>query len=207
MALRRLSRVTDAGLAALPDCKQLSVVALIEMSGITGAALQTLQNVQRLRLLDVRNCGQLTTADFAQLSTLSSLQELKLGGPAVNDDVLVLVAQHPSLSVLSLEDAQVSSTCLQRLAESRDMAGRLRSVSFARCFGVTDETLQVLREFPKLESLTLREIMLTGSFLQYVHDAADAPLPLKTLVITDAFLTDEALTPLPAMFSALTVLI
>ena len=203
MALRRLSRVTNAGLEALPDCRQLSVVALIEMSGITGAALQTLRNVQRLRLLDLRNCGQLTTADFAQLLALSSLQELKLGGPAINDDVLVLVAQHPSLSALSLEDAQVSSTCLQRLAESRDMAGRLRSISLARCFGVTDESLHVLREFPQLESLTLREIMLTGSFLQYVHDAGDERLPLKTLVITDAFLTDEALAPLPALFSTL----
>jgi hypothetical protein len=204
VALRRLSRVTDAGLVALPDCKQLNVVALIEMSGITGAALQTLRNVQRLRLLDVRNCGQLTTADFAQLSALGSLQELKLGGPAVNDDVLVLVAKHPSLSALSLDDAQVSSACLQRLAESRDMAGRLRSLSFTRCFGVTDESLHAIREFPKLESLALRDIMLTGSFLRYVHDAADEPLPLKSLMITDAFLTDEALTPFPAMFSAIT---
>jgi hypothetical protein len=203
LALRRLSQVTDAGLESLPSFQKLDVVALIEMSGITGSTLQKLQQVPRLRLLDVRNCGQLTTADFAQLSAIASLQELKLGGPAINDEVLVLVAKHPALSAISLDDAQVSPACLQRLAESRDLASRLQSVSFTRCFGLKDESLQVLSEFPKLESLALREIMLTGSFLQIVNDSANTPLPLKSLAITDAFLTDEALTPLPGLFSAL----
>ncbi|MHB8862907.1 MAG: leucine-rich repeat domain-containing protein [Pirellulaceae bacterium] len=204
LTLRRLSQVTDRALESLPDCKRLDAVALIEMSGITGRTLQTLQQVPQLRLLDVRNCGQLTTSDFSFLSALRSLEELKLGGPAINDEVLVLVAQHPLLSALSLDDAQVSSACLQRLADSHDMANRLKSISFTRCFGVTDESLHPLRAFANLDSLALRDIMLTGTFLQFVHDAADEPLPLKSLRITDAFLTDEALTPLPAMFSALT---
>ena len=55
-----------------------------------------------------------------------------------------------------------------------------------------------------LETLALREIMLTGSFLQSVRDAADDPLPLKTLIVTNAFLTDESLTPLPGLCPALT---
>ena len=204
LTLRRLSQVTDAGLSALPECKELEVVALIEMSGITGAALDALRRVERMRSLDVRNCGQLTTADFAQLASLPALAELKVGGPAVNDEVLSILAKHPALTSLSVDDAQISAACLQQLAGSPEMAGRLRSLSFARCFGVTDESLQALREFPMLETLALREIMLTGSFLQSVQDAADEPLPLKTLIVTNAFLTDESLTPLPGLCPALT---
>lgn len=204
LTLRRLSQVTDAGLAALPECKELEVVALIEMSGITGAAVDSLRRVERMRSLDVRSCGQLTTADFAQLVSLPTVAELKVGGPAVTDQVLGLLAQHPALTSLSVDDAQITAACLQQLAGSPELAGRLQALSFARCFGVTDESLKMLRAFPTLETLALREIMLTGSFLQFLQDDADQPLPLKTLIVTNAFLTDESLTPLPGLCPALT---
>jgi hypothetical protein len=203
LTLRRLSQVTDAGVSALPECKELEIVALIEMSGITGAAFDALRRVERMRSLDVRNCGQLTTADFVRLTSFPALSELKVGGPAINDQVLGILAKHPALTSLSVDDAQISAACLQQLAGSPEMVGRLRSLSFARCFGVTDESLQALREFPVLETLALREIMLTGSFLQYVQDAADEPLRLKTLIVTNAFLTDESLTPLPGLCPSL----
>lgn len=199
LTLRRLSRVTNAGLAALPACPQLEVVALIEMSGITGAAVESLRGVEQMRSLDVRSCGQLTTADFAQLVSLPGLAELKVGGPAVTDQVLAILAQHPTLTSLSVDDAQITPACLQQLSGSPELAGRLRALSFARCFGVTDESLTALRRFPALETLALREIMLTGSFLQFLLDDADQPLPLRTLTVTNAFLTDESLTPLPGL--------
>ena len=40
--------------------------------------------------------------------------------------------------------------------------------------------------------------MLTGSFFQFLQDDADQPLPLKTLIVTNAFLTDESVTRCPA---------
>ena len=206
LTLRRLSRVTNAGLAALPACPQLEVVALIEMSGITGAAVESLRGVERMRSLDVRSCGQLTTADFAQLVSLPGLAELKVGGPAVTDQVLAILAQHPALTSLSVDDAQITPACLQQLSGSPELAGRLRSLSFARCFGVTDESLTALRRFPALETLALREIMLAGSFLQFLLDDADQPLPLRTLTVTNAFFTDESLVPLPSLCPELTCL-
>ncbi len=206
LTLRRLSRVTNAGLAALPACPQLEVVALIEMSGITGAAVESLRGVERMRSLDVRSCGQLTTADFAQLVSLPGLAELKVGGPAVTDQVLAILAQHPALTSLSVDDAQITPACLQQLSGSPELAGRLRALSFARCFGVTDESLTALRRFPALETLALREIMLAGSFLQFLLDDADQPLPLRTLTVTNAFFTDESLVPLPSLCPELTCL-
>ena len=70
---------------------------------------------------------------------------------------------------------------------------------------MTDESLTGARRgFRTLDTLALREIMLTGSFLQYLRDSTDEPLRLKTLIVTNAFLTDESLTPLPGLCPALT---
>ncbi len=201
LTMRRLSKVTDRGLAAISDCSQLEVLALIEMSQISGAALQPLTQVPKLRSLDLRNCGQLALADFEQLTSLAGLSELKLGGPAVTDDVLSVAAGLPSLVSLTIEDAQISGPGLQRLAQAPGVATRLRSLTIARCFGVTDDTLNVLGSLSALETLSLRDIMLTGSFLNSLHESLgqslDEPLSLTTLVVTDAFLTDEAIEPLP----------
>jgi hypothetical protein len=203
LGLRRLSRVTDTGLEALVRVPRLEVVALIEMSGVTGATLRTLQNVPKLRFLDIRNCGQLTTPDFGLLTSLSRLEELKVGGPAVNDEVLAVVIEHPSLVALGVEDAQITAASLQRLAGTAAMAQRLKSLSLVRCLGILDDSLTVLRQFPRLEILALREIMLNGSFLQTVYDSGNDPLPIQDLTITDAFLTDDSLSPLPGMFREL----
>lgn len=197
LTLRRLSRVTDQGLTAISDCSRLEVLALIEMNQISGAALARLSQVPNLRSLDLRNCGQLTLADFEQLATLARLSEVKLGGPAVTDDVLNVAAQLPSLASLTIEDAQISGQGLQQLAQAPGLAARLRSLTIARCFGVTDDTLEVLGGLSTLETLSLRDIMLTGSFLNSLEASLDESLPLTTLVVTDAFLTDEAITPLP----------
>ncbi len=201
LTMRRLSKVTDRGLAAISDCSQLEVLALIEMSQISGAALQPLSQVPQLRSLDLRNCGQLALADFEQLTSLAGLSELKLGGPAVTDDVLSVAAGLPSLVSLTIEDAQISGQGLQRLAQTPGVATRLRSLTIARCFGVTDDTLDMLGSLPVLETLSLRDIMLTGSFLKSLDESLgqslEKPLSLTTLVVTDAFLTDEAIAPLP----------
>jgi hypothetical protein len=203
LGLRRLSRVTDAGLESLAGVPKLEVVALIEMSGATAATLHTLQGVAGLRYLDIRNCGQLTTLDFGLLTSLSQLEDLKVGGPAVNDEVLAAIVTHPSITALGVEDAQITAASLQRLAETQAFAQRLKSLSLVRCLGILDDSLTVLRQFPQLESLTLREIMLNGSFLQTVFDSGNDPLPIQNLTITDAFLTDDSLSPLPGMFREL----
>jgi hypothetical protein len=196
LTLRRLSKVTDAGTAAVALCPQVEVLALIEMNQVTGASLDHAKQLPHLRSLDLRNCGQLSIGDLEKLETLEGLEELKIGGPMANDEALAVVVQLPALRSLTIEDGDVTSEGLQRLAESPDLADRLRSLSFARCFGVTDESLAVLGQFPNLETVALRDIMVSGSFLETLHDS---PLPLKTLVATQAFLTDESLAHLASV--------
>ncbi len=132
------------------------------------------------------------------------MTELKLGGPAVNDDVLMKVARNPAVTSLSIEDAQVSGDCLQCLSAVPALAARLRSLSLARCFGISDESLVLLREFPQLDALVLRDILVTGTFLTRLSESAERPLPLKTLIITKGFVDDASLESLPKLLPQLT---
>ncbi len=131
LTLRRLGGVTDQSITALQRCQQLEVLALIEMNGITGASLVELRQLSALRAVDLRNCGNLRLEDFRHLLQLPQLADLKLGGPAVTDEVLSVIVQHPRLYSLSIEDAEVSQDCLECLATNRAFASRLRTLSFA----------------------------------------------------------------------------
>ncbi len=197
LTLRRLSQVSDGIVEPLAKCSHLRVLGLIEMNGISGAALGGLPALEQLRVLDLRNCGGLMADDFKQLLKLDQLDELKLGGPAINNEVLRLIALHPRITSLAIEDAEVSGDCLSCLAASPDFATRLRGLSFARCFGLTDESLDLLPEFPQLESLVLRDILVTGTFLVALDARKAGPLPLRTLHVTKGFLSDATLEKLP----------
>lgn len=196
LTLRRLNSISDTGIATLPGCESLEVVALIEMNNLSGAGLQTLAACPHLRALDLRQCGRLGAEDFPRLAELKGLTELKLGGPAVNDDLADTIISLPKLQSLSIEDAQVSGVFLERLAADDSLAARFRTVEFARCLGLTDEALPQLARFSNLETVVLRDLPLTGAFLQSMHEAHKEPLPWKTLVMTNAFLADNVLTSL-----------
>jgi hypothetical protein len=193
LTLRRLSKITDAGTAAIASCSQIEVLALIEMNQVTAASLGHAKQLPHLRSLDLRNCGQLAVGDLEELATHNGLEELKIAGPMANDEAVAVIVRLPSLRSLTIEDGDVTSAGLQKLARSTAFAKRLRSLSFARCFGVTDESLAVLGQFPNLKTVALRDIMVSGSFLQTLRESTDAPLPLTTLVATQAFFTDESL--------------
>lgn len=204
LTLRRLSRVTDSGLEALTRCGELESVALIEMNQLSAATLETLQRVARLRALDLRNCGNLLAADFEQLTLLTGLEEVKLGGPVITDAVLSIVARHPTIRSVVIEDAQITAAWGDHLRESPDFVQRVRALSFARCYGVDDQSLSALPAFEHLETLALRNLMVTGAFLVQLAEAGVPPLPWTQLSVTDAFVTDASLAALPKIAPGLT---
>lgn len=199
LTLRRLNQITDETLEAVAGCRELEVVALIEMNQLTGAGLERLADMPRLRSLDVRNCGRLTADDFNRLSAFDGLVELKLGGPAVNDDVASVILGLPELRSLTIEDAEISPVFLEKLASDKVTAERIRTLAFARCFGVTDESLGEIDRFSRLATLSLRDIMISGEFLTRMSEAGKGPLTLKTLIVTNAFLDDAMVRQLPKL--------
>ncbi len=207
LTLVRLSGISTAILPALRQCEHVEALALIEMDGVSAVMLAGLNGMPSLRMLDVRGCGSLASGDFGELLRLSELVDLKLGGPAVDDGVLSMITRHPRIFRLAIDNAEVSSGCFECLAADSGFAGRLRSLTFTGCFGVSDETLLALPRFQHLESLTLRNIFVTGSFMTQLRGTATgspvAMPPLKTLIVTNGFLTDQAIEHLPELFPRL----
>ncbi len=199
LSLRRLNKLTDTALDSVAGCPQLDILALLEMNQVSGVWLDRLRSIQRLRSVDLRNSGRMAAGDYEKLASLGRLTDLKIGGPTVDDDVLAVLVRFPSVSSLSIEDAAISDDGLRRLAEQAEFAARLRSLSLARCTNLTDESLGMLDQLPNLETLVLRDIMLIGSFLTALSEAEAKLLPLKTLVLTNAFLTDEVVVLLPQL--------
>lgn len=199
LTLRRLNAVTDESLDAVAECERLEVLALIEMNQVTGAGLDRLAGTPRLRSLDLRNCGRLSSEDFKRLAAIEGLVEVKFGGPAVNDEIASVIAGLLHVRSVAIEDAEISGACIETLAADRRAAERIRTLAFARCYGVTDEALEAIGRFPNLDTLSLRDIMVTGAFLVALSDGGKGPLPLKTLIATNAFLDDGAVQRLPTL--------
>ncbi len=203
LALRRISGVSDAGLDALASLGQLEVLALVEMD-ISGKALAKLGRLDRLRSLDVRKCEALKADDYRLLPALKSLRELKICGPSTTDRAMEAVAAMPGLESLVLEDSPVTVEGLQRLAAAGGLAARLRSLTFTRCYGVTDDTLRIVAAMPRLESLSIRKCPVTGDFLTRWADVPAEKAPkLRALVVNGAFLSDKAFAVLPRFTSSL----
>jgi Ran GTPase-activating protein (RanGAP) involved in mRNA processing and transport len=102
-----------------------------------------------------------------------------------------------ALESLVLEDSPVTAEGIQRLAVGR-LAGRMRSLTFTRCYGVTDDTLRVVAAMPRLESLSIRKCPVAGDFLARWTDMPSEKMPkLRTLVVNGAFLSEKAVAVLP----------
>ncbi len=191
VTLRRLSSITDAGVQSIAACPHVEVVALIEMSGISGASIQALRNVKTLRALDLRHSGQLGREDYRLLADWKGLSDLKIGGPGVDDAVLAIVADLPALQSFSVEDAEITNEGLgQWVAHERPAMG-LTGLTIARCYGITDEGLTVIGQLGKLSQLALRDLSVTGSFLTELAKSRSGGLTLTRLTITNGYLTDD----------------
>lgn len=197
LTLRRLNGMTDRALDAVVTCAQMEVLALVELNRITGAGLDRLAGCLKLRSLDLRNCGGLSPEDLKRLSAIKGLEEVKFGGPAINDGIAEVIIGLPKVQSVTVEDAEISPAFVDTLASHAATAERVRTLAFARCYGVTDEALHSLGKFSSLETLSLRDIMVTGSFLAGLNHEGSNPLPLKTLIAANAFLNDEAVASLP----------
>jgi Leucine-rich repeat (LRR) protein len=187
LTLRNTPNITDRGIASLSKLPHLTQLALIDLQ-ITSRALSSLATCPSLTVLDLRMCGNIESQGLAALVEKSTLKELKLGGYGIDDVALGTVSKLPSLESLTVEDAPIGSDGLEKLAESKTTADRIQILAFARCAGLSDESLQPLSKFPNLRRLTLRDVPVTGTFLQSLA----APERLELLSLNQTYLAEEA---------------
>ena len=183
LTLRNVSGVTSTeSLVSLPN---LTHLALIDMP-IEVDAIEPLTKAKSLVSLDLRMCGRLGGEQLAALASCSGLKELKLGGYAIDNRSMVTVASMTALESLTVEDASIDA---EGLAELILIGPRLRSLSLTRCSGLGDDELQAIDAFDGLHALVLRDMPVTGEFLQHIA----SPEQLETLSLNQTFLTGEAM--------------
>ena len=104
---------------------------------------------------------RLSNADGHEVATRTE----KLAGPSASDRPWKWSPRCPGSNALVIEDSPVIGRSLQRLAAVGGLAGRMQSLTFTRCYGVTDDTLRIVTAMPRLESLSIRQCPVTGDFL------------------------------------------
>jgi len=191
LTLRRFPNLSGAELGALPKrLPALRNLALIDMA-LTGDALAEIAKSETLTALDVRNCSRLTTGDYRWLTSMPKLVDLKIGGFGITDDVLMEIAPCQLLRGLTIDDALITPTGLEKFTANFASAEKLETLVFSRNSALFDDALVSLKKFPNLKRLTVNGMMVTGSFLERLAEDEETRPKLQRLSLRKAFLSEE----------------
>jgi hypothetical protein len=195
ITLRRLPNISDAGIMPLFHYPALRQLALIEMP-ITGACLRSLGDSGTLAALDVRYCAQLSPDDYKNLSQLPQLVDLKIGGFAVDDQCLEIIALLPNLRGLTIDDSLVSASGFEKFITVSLSSASLETLVLNRNTSFSDETLLVLGNLPRLKRLILGDAMVTGTFLEHLAGDEQKRPKFNDIALRQTFLTEESIASL-----------
>ena len=192
LTLRRLPNISDESIIPLFCLPALRQLALIEMP-ITGVSLRSLDDSMTLAALDVRNCAQLVPDDYKNLLRLPQLADLRIGGFAVNDRSLEVIALLPTLRGLTIDDSLVSADGFKKLMENSRSAGTLETLVLNRNSSLSDDTLLAIGNLPQLRRLILNDAMVTCVFLERLAEDEQKRPKFNELSLRQTFLTGEAI--------------
>ena len=196
LTLRRLPHITHIELGALPHrLPALRNLSLIEM-GLTAEALAEIAKSKHLAALDIRQCGSLTAENYLCLNAMTKLVDLKIGGFAVNDEVLMAVAPLKFLRGLTIDDALLSPKGFERFLTESASVDQLETLVLCRNMSLFDDALVALRKCPKLNRLTINGMMITGTFLLRLAEHEASRPKLRRLSLRKTFLSEDGATAL-----------
>lgn len=184
LTLRRMPNIT-----AVPKVVTLRNLSLIEMD-VTARMFDSILVMKDLVALDLRYCNGLTLEQYKCLKQMLKLRDLKIGGFAVNDEVLETIVPLPNLTGLTLDDSFITAEGLAKYIAKSPSAKTLQMVVINKGT-LTDEDLLPLNKLPKLQRLTVSNAMVTGSFLgKWAADETSRP-KLKRLSLRNTLLDEE----------------
>jgi hypothetical protein len=108
--------------------------------------------------------GNPTAADMATIRNMPSLEEIHAEAPNLDDDELAVLAQMPSLSVLSLTGTKATGQAIEALVGSKS----LRHLDLSGAVGITDDGLKPLSGHAELRVLKLSRIPLTDAIADVI---------------------------------------
>lgn len=186
--LRRSVKLSDRAIATLASFPRLTHLYLLE-NQFSAEGLAQLVHLKQLRLLDLRNCGAVNAELCQQLAGLENLVALRLRGYNIDDRCLEAVAQFAHLSDFSLEESPATNAGLQALGKLP-----LVSVTLFRCNAINDDGLRVVKSWPRLRALNLRDMPVQGTFFDLLPQLKE----LRTLVAVQCMVDDQSLKHLAA---------
>jgi len=187
--LKRLTLRRTPNVTAIPKVVTLRNLSLIEMD-VTERMFASILAMKDLGALDLRYCSGLTLEQYKQLNQLPKLRDLKIGGFAVNDEVLETVTTLPNLTGLTLDDSFITTKGLAKYIAQSPSAKTLQMVVINKGT-LTDEDLLPLNKLQKLQRLTVSNAMVTGSFLgKWAAEETSRP-KLKRLSLRNTLLNEE----------------
>lgn len=186
--LRRSVKLSDRAIATLASFPRLTHLYLLE-NQFSAEGLAQLVHLKQLRLLDLRNCGAVNAELCQQLAGLENLVALRLRGYNIDDRCLEAVAQFAHLSDFSLEESPATNAGLQALGKLP-----LVSVTLFRCNAINDDGLRVVKSWPRLRALNLRDMPVRGTFFDLLPQLKE----LRTLVAVQCMVDDQSVKHLAA---------
>lgn len=140
---------------------------------------------------------QIDNAGLAQLAALEKLQTLLLQrAPGVTDEGLAVLAHFPRLTALSLIELNLTDAALERLASIRPQPP-LKLLDLRGCSQLTDAGLKHLTRFPRLKALRLRGSTVTDATMAILREI---PKPgLASLTLEDCGVTNQGLAQLDVL--------
>ena len=190
LTLRRCINITDDAAELFLAKTNLRNLALIEMN-IGCRTIETIGHSRTVTALDLRDCSRLAPEDYALITKMRQLTDLKIGGFNVNDHVLETVSQLPHLTGLTIEDAMISPEAFARMLETAAWKNSLIQLVLSRDAMLFDDGLLSIRNLPKLKRLTVCGMMVTGTFLEKTAQNENDRLKLETLSLRMSLLTPE----------------
>jgi hypothetical protein len=147
--------------------------------GPMGQALEGIGKCTKLRVLEISG-GHWSAANLAELGTCRSLRELSaLGGQEPNAGWVA--AMPKELERLALCGDYTDDLC-RTIAEHLP---KLRSLSLAACYQITDRGLLAIAAIPSLRELDIKQ--MRGLSPRFVEALADSGIELLDLRHNDAF--------------------
>ena len=190
LTIRRLNHVDDAGITAMLAILPLKSLSLIE-SNLTRQGLEAIVQSPNITALDIRQSSRLSPDDYQLLERMPKLSDLKIGGFGVNDSVLEKFPNCSKLRSLSIEDSTISSDGFAKLASHQQWASQLEFLAMSRNMSLYDAALDSLQAFDGLKRLTVRDMMVTGDFLQTLAKTESIRTNLETLSLAKTFVTPD----------------
>jgi hypothetical protein len=182
LTVRRSIALTEKGVAHLKQSKTLESIALLEMT-LPNTVCDDLAAVPTLAQIDLRGCSQINIDGVRKLQPLENLRILRLRGPAVDDNMLAVLAGFPRLTGLALEQGAYTAAGLEKLGDLP-----LEELVLFRSLALTDDDLgRLFVKLDKLKRLTLRDMIVFGRALEKLP----VPERLEDLRLSETWVGDD----------------